>query len=47
MFFNIVTWCIWGIGVVILIFWIIETIREFKVLFSEHEEMEKKGTKKV
>jgi hypothetical protein len=37
MLFNWLTWLIWGIGVVILIFWVFQTIREFKVLLSEHK----------
>ena len=42
MIFDWVTWSIWSIGVVILIFWTIETIKEFRALFSEEAKTKKK-----
>ena len=36
MFFDWMTWSIWGIGVLILIIWVIKTIEEFKLLFTGH-----------
>ena len=47
MFFNVITWAVWGIGVAILIFWIIETSKEFKFLFSERQETDKKNMDKI
>ena len=41
MFFDVITWAIWGIGVVILIFWIVGTTKEFKVLFFFLHETDK------
>jgi hypothetical protein len=39
MFFDWLTWGIWSIGILILILWLKETIREFKILFSEQSEI--------
>ena len=47
MFFDVITWAIWGIGVVILIFWIVGTTKEFKVLFSERQETDKQDMDKI
>lgn len=35
MFFDWITWSIWGIGLIIVVLWLIETIKEFKILLSE------------
>ena len=39
MFFDWITWGIWIFGILILILWLKETIREFKILFSEQSEI--------
>ena len=39
MFFDWITWGIWSIGVLILIIWMIETVKEFRVLFAEQREI--------
>ena len=44
MFFDWITWSIWSIGVLILIFWTIEAIKEFRSLFSEQTESKEKDT---
>lgn len=44
MIFDWVTWSIWSIGVLILVLWTIETIKEFRTLFSEEAKTKKKGT---
>jgi len=44
MFFDWITWSIWSIGVLILIFWMIETIKEFKVLFTGYTKRKKKDS---
>jgi len=41
MFFDWITWSVWGIGVLILILWTIETFKEFKALFTEEAEIKK------
>jgi hypothetical protein len=35
MLFDWFTWGVWSIGVVILLLWMIKTIREFRILFAE------------
>lgn len=37
--FNWITWGIWAIGAMILILWMVETIKEFKILLSEQSEI--------
>ena len=39
MLLDWLTWAVWGIGVLILILWVVETIKEFRILFSEQSEI--------
>jgi len=44
MFFDWVTWSIWGMGVLILIVWMVETIKEFKALLFEETKNKRTNT---
>jgi len=45
MFFDLITWGIWSTGVIILIFWMIQTAKEFKILFSKQNKKTKEDSK--
>jgi heme exporter protein D len=44
MFFDWITWSIWGIGLIILVLWLVETIKEFRVLLSEESNKKEKDS---
>ena len=46
MFFDWITWGVWGIGLLILILWLIETIKEFRILFSEQTEIKSENNER-
>jgi hypothetical protein len=41
MYIDWITWSVWFFGLVLLLYWCFETIREFKDLFQRHK---KRGT---
>lgn len=40
MYIDWITWSVWSLGVVLLLYWCFETIREFKSLFSRRKRRE-------
>jgi len=39
MNFDWITWSIWGVGLAILIIWIIKTFKEFRGIFLKQSKM--------
>ena len=44
MYFDWVTWSIWGLGLVILVVWIYVPIKEFSQLLRDRKERIKKAS---